>query len=128
MAFDLEADPVSTDLLVLQRARYRVARGWCQDYWHNEAGDVCIVAAIVDAKRAVLQDKTICYAHPEMALLGEGTGSVWNDTPGRTQAEVLQRFDEAIARLSPPSISSGSAGAPPDTFQAPAHSELEPDD
>ncbi len=37
----------------------------------------------------------------EAALLlpGHGLMWVWNDAPERTHAEILQRFDEAIARL-----------------------------
>lgn len=107
MPFDSEITPKSADRIVLEKARERIARGWCQRLRFGDNGSVCIVGALqvatglegigsnVGAYRATV---------PWQALLGfsnvgDDVADCWNDAKGRTQAEVLARFDEAISRL-----------------------------
>lgn len=94
-----------TTVEILRRARERIARGWCQHVNaraadgrevepSDRAVEWCAVGAVwrdVDALLAV-----------ERVLQLRGFSDalwVWNDQPGRTQAEVLALFDEAIADL-----------------------------
>jgi hypothetical protein len=95
MPFDSGLEPVSADKLVLQRARDRIAAGWCQGTLWDDVGNVCLVGALLgQVKRPALSEMT--------GLLGFGTpvdAIEWNNAPARTQAEVVARFDEAIARL-----------------------------
>lgn len=100
---------------ILEEARTLVEKGWCQrDYARTAAGNgVCwdsllackfcssgalirvghqsrthgLVPPFLKAQAAFLQ----VIESPDIAL--------WNDAPGRTQADVLAAFDKAIARL-----------------------------
>lgn len=97
------------ELTVLRRARARVAQGWCQfDYGIFAKPDdpVCATGALIWAGASGVYD--VEHFHP---LLGFDPGNselpvherrltIWNDMPGRTQAEVVARFDAAIERLS----------------------------
>lgn len=103
MAYDKEADPVSADMLVLQRARDRIAAGWCQDRLQYE-GAVCIMGGINCANtgsHGYLEGPILPYIEKWASLLGFDGFEVieWNNAPERTQAEVLDRFDTAIDRL-----------------------------
>lgn len=96
-----------TDRDILIRARALVARGWTQrtnardetgrptDPRGPDAVCWCLSGAVhrvaPDAARHAYQ--LLCKA------LDSPWAVDWNDTPGRTQAEVLELFDRAIARL-----------------------------
>jgi|ERR1700677_1000200 len=103
--FDAEIEEKSRDLIVLERAREKIARGWCQNRWRKD-GAVCIVGAIADAiddvdQVAVRRGHNCTHWIDLMDALGAPRAdAIWNDARGRTQAEVLARFDSAIARLS----------------------------
>lgn len=97
MAYDKEIEPKSRDLLVLEKARERIARGWCQNWFSDDRGGLCIIGALSEAVGSKGDMK------PWAILLGfdfRNPASTWNDAPGRTQQEVLDRFDAAIERLS----------------------------
>lgn len=103
MAYDSEVSKVSQDVLILQRARDRIAAGWCQlKYGLEGNGPSCATGALVLAGMTNV-------SHFNVLLGFDGSSgeylTVWNDYPGRTQAEVLERFDSAISRLA-----SGSEG------------------
>lgn len=103
MPFDAEVTTKSRDQIVLEKARTRVAKRWKQhggirrcasDPW-------CMLVACTDIDTAHF----VPYfsLSPFARLLGFETWTdavEWNDAPGRTQAEVLARFDAAIERLS----------------------------
>lgn len=108
MPFDSEVSQKSRDLIVLEKARERIARGWCQSKRHSDWGEVCIIGAIETVLLG--EDHPNISPHYDLAepyALALGFSGAcnylfaakWNDAPGRTQAEVLARFDEAIARL-----------------------------
>lgn len=105
MPFDSEIAPKSKDLIVLERARERIARGWCQGKAEGPDGSVCIIGALHHAFYGGIGPLTPEAAYPlrvavEQMGLDPETVSIWNDAPGRTQAEVLARFDTAVAKLS----------------------------
>jgi len=93
---------------VLQRAKERIAEGWCQGMYTTDErirdilslgraeGGVCIQGAIYAA--AAQLTGTLPSAEVWSALVS-ATGcqfpSMWNDDPGRTQADVLDMFDRA---------------------------------
>lgn len=108
MPFDAEISTKSRDLLILERARAWIAQGWCQHSGirrGKRGQEVCTGGAVV-------QTLTVMKISPPEyeALLAAALNNLgfeksidhvlWNDAPGRTQAEVLARFDVAIARLS----------------------------
>jgi hypothetical protein len=81
----------------LREARALIERGWCQ--WHMSTADgcVCIRGALLNT---FTEDEEAEERQAD-ALLHKATGfggylGDWNDTPGRTQAEVLAAFDKAI--------------------------------
>jgi hypothetical protein len=87
---------------VLQRAKERVAAGWWNGALHD--GDEVKCAA-----QAIYHQHDVEIAIPCRLLAQAVTGRqlheytnaletviTWNDTPGRTQAEVLDAFDAAI--------------------------------
>lgn len=94
-----------TDLEALRDARAKIERGWCQSL---AAMDKCgcgvsprletaCMWCIIGAIAAVAFDLKQYYRMFD--LLGSVVGVdvvIWNDAPGRTQAEVLAAFDRAI--------------------------------
>lgn len=99
--FDAEIEPKSRDLLVLERATERIARGWVQNTLRCERG-VCILGALAEETILDFEMEDRLLAVLGLADTVEANLRVaaeWNDAPGRTQAEVLQCFDAAIDRL-----------------------------
>lgn len=101
-----------TTLEVLRGARAKIAQGWCQGTAARDANGVtsscfmelgacswCAIGAIygaapVDELGEASADAAIA------ALVTHVPGNAiapWNDSPSRTQAEVLELFDRAIA-------------------------------
>lgn len=104
MAYDSESKPVNADLLILQRARDRVAKGWRQAR-REYGGEVCIVGALEyamfgahDVSGGNIYIQVGTGAH-QLGFADGDEASHWNDAKGRTQTEVLARFDQAIDRL-----------------------------
>ena len=102
--------PVPKRLVTLRDARALVAQGWCQGHaklLRDDKGyDYCATGAIVEAA-----EQFGCGSHglasglpmrQAVEIMEQVTGSElvnkWNDEDGRTQAEVLAAFDEAIRR------------------------------
>lgn len=89
--------------LITARA-YLVEHGWCQGTGRDASGRVCALGAIGHSLRDlngnVEYDRAI-NAESFLARLenfsGPGDVAYWNDAPGRTMAEVIDRFDRAIA-------------------------------
>lgn len=101
-----------TTLEILRRGRERVAKGWCQKAQARDADGFssnadspsaaqwCAIGAIVDEA-----DESGARLEAQRALRGAlGRSRLtyyavveWNDTPGRTQAEVITLFEKAIA-------------------------------
>jgi hypothetical protein len=126
MPFDAEIEPVSRETLILQRARDMLAKGWCKGAARRIGQDGhaqrCAAQAVHDA---ALGMSTSTFPTPfpmpgtdhffnvlspafdcgnqfmdAMARLGfHGTAELanWNDDPRTTLADVLDRFDRAIA-------------------------------
>lgn len=103
MPFDAECPAKSRDLIVLEKARERIAQGWCR--WDlNDGGAVCLLGAL-----GYFTTDTDGDFHPpcgaaERAIEHLGFGSrvrafEWNDEQ-TSKAPVLARFDAAIERLS----------------------------
>jgi hypothetical protein len=98
--FDAEIEEKSRDLIVLERARELLRQRGC---WHGESphkeGVVCAALAI---NHAALDCGVEVTDRTAPTLLGGFDTftevAIWNDAA--TDAEVLARFDSAIARLS----------------------------
>lgn len=106
---------------VLRAARDLLAAGWCQGSlrWAEKDGDVpsyCAVGAVlkVATKKGFAEAATAVY--PFLSVVkgclpddGYRVGSIdtwtaivrYNNDRGRTQAEILDLFDRAIASLQP---------------------------
>jgi hypothetical protein len=87
----------------LRATREFIQRGWCQDAcFAPHSGGGCLYAAVRDVTHGWngnprfnrLQDFVMTHLPPGLAL------SAWNDTPGRTQADVLALIDECIGDVS----------------------------
>ncbi len=91
---------------IFKGARALVARGWTRGVYHRQHCDepcYCLVGAIVHVTK---QSGPRYEAYATLAKLADTTmdGLVgWNDAPGRTQAEVVDLFDRALAALEPSS-------------------------
>lgn len=94
-----------TVIEVLEAARARVEKGWGQGRAVSPlgGGPTCVGVAIEraftnggevrnEARRMFCQAVAVSFG----AVYG-GEIVEWNDTPGRTQADVLAAFDKAIA-------------------------------
>jgi hypothetical protein len=105
MPFDAEATPQDARKLVLQKARDLLAKeGWIQGAMHLQGQGYCSVGAIGYALAGgvvwrVWRDADVAEIYECSKLLGLGAGDlmIWNDRVARNKAEVLARFDAAIA-------------------------------
>ena len=95
-------EPIKTpQQILLDAANLLEERGWCQDEFQNKQGQMCMLGAM----RVALWDKVIYPAHPAYGLACDATGmngmkiAEWNDTPGRTQQEVISKLREAAQRI-----------------------------
>lgn len=92
---------------LLQAGLAKVKKGWCQDSAYGANEKVCAWAGI----RASVRDCPDFLTLPEEDDLIEGAIKTfeqanritniikWNDTPGRTQDEVIQAYEKAISSL-----------------------------
>lgn len=88
-------------LALLRRARERVAKGWCQGEAESVDGGVCMLGAIHDICRGHQTNQWMLRRDAWLLLcepLPHRDGVIYNDAPGRTQAEIVALFDRAIAR------------------------------
>jgi hypothetical protein len=80
----------------LKAARAMIERRWCPQGGSDEQGGVCALVAVIRQYPRPGQKY-----EPTMRFLREALDwkciPEWNDTPGRTQAEVVAAFDRAIA-------------------------------
>jgi hypothetical protein len=97
---------------VLKGGRKRILEGWCQGESALNAKDnvTCVnsrdaVAWCLEGGIEAAAPTTDAWLTAELALC-DALGaddismlSIWNDKPGRTQAEVVALFDKAIAKL-----------------------------
>lgn len=109
--FPVEVPAINDVADKLARSRELVERGWCQDEsaadargrpvasCSDAAVSFCMVGATFRACGNGFDDARATWGYIEAAI---GTTAIedWNDTPGRTQAEVVEAFRkaEAIAR------------------------------
>jgi hypothetical protein len=83
----------------LREARALIERGWCQGSSSRNNEDGTTSYCLLGALSTVNKRYHVYYTakdHVEEIL--EVPIPVWNDAPGRTQAEVLDLFDRAIAK------------------------------
>lgn len=96
-----------TTLEVLEAARKKIKQGWCQGSGAKSAFGSVVSFNSVHASRwcaAAAIDISCDYTPGAftrareimVSMLGVDNLAAWNDTPGRTQAEVLAAFDRAI--------------------------------
>lgn len=92
---------MSPVLQILVTARGRVASGWCQHEYESESGAVCALGALGFDED--MSNDPAGEAYEARSILRELCGweliPTWNDMPGRTQGEVVELFDRAIALL-----------------------------
>lgn len=81
---------------VLKAARKMIARpgGWSQGMIQLE-DRCCALIAIYRVSASGWQTTRGAYGHFATAI-GSKDIEGWNDTPGRTQQEVIAKFDQAI--------------------------------
>jgi hypothetical protein len=86
---------------VLKAARLRIMQGWCPDAGSDNHGGVCALIAISNSGGWTHNEFLCGKADATTDYLREAIGQrdivEWNDSPGRTQAEVIAAFDKAIA-------------------------------
>jgi hypothetical protein len=89
------ASPVTQ---TLREAKQQVEQGWCQHFM-RQRGSVCMIGSLatndysqfIDAEARLLEAiRSLGYRHASVAA--------FNDDLCRTKLEVLQVYDEAIAR------------------------------
>jgi hypothetical protein len=88
-----------TTVEVLRAARAKIERGWCQ-HAYQVGADVCAMGAILYATDPC-RARTGAIDVLAGAIGGKGICD-WNDSPLRTQAEVLAAFDKAITLAEAP--------------------------
>lgn len=77
-------------------AEYLRTHGWRQGDWEGPDGSVCLAGALLKTgswQRAHVDALGLGYA---VSTVGVGQ---WNDTPGRTIDEVLDRLESAALNL-----------------------------
>jgi hypothetical protein len=81
----------------LRAARAMILDRWCPKGGADEMGGVCALLAIARQYPGPVDDYLYTLDFVRKAIGGRCIPE-WNDTPGRTQAEVVAAFDRAIAR------------------------------
>ena len=101
---------MSTTLDILVAARAKIAQGWCQGAYAKDAKGEATESLSPDAERwcsagaiTASTGANDFFAREAardafVKAIDAGNLALWNDAPGRTQAEVLAVFDEAIRR------------------------------
>jgi hypothetical protein len=103
---------------IVRDARSRVASGWCQGEDARDAAGVAVEFWSEDARAWSLLGALVTPSHPsplanvEVSLSELAAAVVvvaevlhtpslkdWNDTPGRTQQQVVSALDTALERL-----------------------------
>lgn len=76
-------------------------RGWCQNYYFNSEGNLCMLGAVEQAIKANDCDFLSVYLEIRNILFENlgGFASVWNDAPGRTKEEVVAKLREVANNL-----------------------------
>ena len=94
-----------TTLEVLKAARAKIEKGWTQGAMARDKNGVALSCSDQDAACWCVMGATMAVTHDipttnaAIGFLRLAVGDFaprWNDTPGRTQAEVLAAFDKAI--------------------------------
>jgi hypothetical protein len=80
----------------LKAARAIIQDRWCPVGGSDEMGGVCAMLAIARQYPGPVDDYQYTLDFFRKAIGGRGIVE-WNDTPGRTQVEVVAAFDRAIA-------------------------------
>jgi hypothetical protein len=91
-----------TTLEILKAARDKILRGWCQGRMSEAGYKYCALGALyaIDCTQGRLgrSPRAEAINLVSKSLPAEGKSlSHWNDVAGRTQAEVIDLFDRAIA-------------------------------
>ena len=91
----------------LEAVRARIERGWCQGYYGDAAGNVCLLGAIRERKYRYNGlvghlAAAIEGGMPHDRMWRSPTVMGFNDAPGRTKEEVLALIDRAIERALAP--------------------------
>ncbi len=81
----------------LREGRKRIERGWCQRCSLSKAGEVCALGALGDQFGWIMVTAATDALQKAAGASCLSTISRWNDSPGRTQADVLALYDRAIA-------------------------------
>jgi hypothetical protein len=104
---EVEVGPAVTKRDVLHRAADLLEEfGWCQKVYGSKAeGAMCaagaVGAALVDLGLTKDRDPTesgrdgLVWLWDHVEIWTNGVGTEWNDTPGRTKAEVIQALRES---------------------------------
>lgn len=98
-----------TTIDILTNARARIAGGWCQGMSAIDAQSIAVSAtsprAVCFCVYGALDSTGLHIDESVYTLIKEANGlpgnmplSRWNDAPERTQADVLEAFDHAIAK------------------------------
>ena len=109
MPFDIDPSYIETTTptakVLRDAAAYIEQHGWCSHKLHDGSGSVCVVGAL----NMVLYGKPISFGpnRPERPLacdaihrfVGNKSAVDWNNTPGRTKAEVVAALNGAADAL-----------------------------
>ncbi|MFB7618750.1 hypothetical protein [Kitasatospora sp. NPDC056181] len=97
--------PIDTATHLRLLSRYLTVHGWCQGLLWDDAGRSCILGAQLAVLAAGYGTQTTAM-HARRYLMEQFTAhdptvrsvDQWNDTPGRTPAQVHRQLDIAAAR------------------------------
>lgn len=97
-AVPLEPRERTASDVLLAAARYIEEHGWCQGIERDHSGRVCVVGALraVDGCRPGSSlSRPASAAWDRLDAMFGGYPAYWNDTPERTEAEVLSALRSA---------------------------------
>ncbi len=90
--------------IYLEAANLLEKKGWCQNHSSNKFDQICLAEALhrsVYGSQEMVNTTTVSdkwawrpYLHALSKFIGEDAIG-WNDTPGRTKAEVIEKLREA---------------------------------
>jgi hypothetical protein len=81
---------------ILRRAADVLRRdGWCQGDMRRADGHRCMAGAVIAAMVTVDGHWSRAIEHAFFSVIGTHDRTGWNDTPGRTAAEVIAALEAA---------------------------------
>lgn len=92
MPFDCTPTPTKTQTLIDRAIELLGERGWCQNMSRDRFGRMCLVGSLLIAAKEMGEHDGFAFDALRPIKIHEWTN--WNDRPGRTKDQVVEKLRE----------------------------------